>query len=177
MCNCARKEEHDQITEFCTQGCCSPKMFTNIWFGVWSVLAVLQVVGLFLGPGISVYQWVGLVLNLCFVVVYVMSLIKSNDLVWISTLSYLADFGFVVSIIMMVLFGILMLTASAVVSSAADEWAQVYDVDTTGMGMTFVIIVLVFWAFMLWLNYWACRQIREAVFRQQYEKHKKMQAL
>jgi hypothetical protein len=48
MCGpCARKDEMSEKTKFCTEGCCTPKTFSDIWWGIWTFFIALQIISFF----------------------------------------------------------------------------------------------------------------------------------
>ena len=176
MCGpCARKGEEAEKTRFCSEGCCTPKVFSNIWWGIFCVFIVLQVIGFFVTP-VSLFTIIGLVINVLIVIVYVMSLIKPDELSYRSVLSYIADVAFGFGCVGYVLFIILWIFGGAAVSSAVDYNCELYPeyCDAVGAGKDSMFIVMLIiaicYAAWLWLSFWAACQIREAVFRMKWNK-------
>ena len=96
MCGpCARKDEHAEKTKFCTEGCCTPKTFNNIWWGIFAVIGAIQIV-FWIISGLPMSLLFGIIFNVFIVVVYVLSMLKPDELKYRSALSYTADvcFGF-----------------------------------------------------------------------------------
>ena len=117
---------------------------------------VLQIVGLFTMPLVFWYNYVAVGVNCCISAVYVMSLVKSDELKWRSALSYIADIFFFLSCIGFVLGAVLMFTTS--------------DALGNRIPIMWILITLGAWALFIWLGFWACQQIREAVWRMEHKK-------
>ena len=62
-------------------------------------------------PGITGTQWAGISFNFAFVIVWVMSMVKSEDAIYRKILSIASDITFVMLIVFMVLAAILMFAA------------------------------------------------------------------
>merc|ERR1719473_243058 len=161
-----RKEESDHKTRFCTEGCCSPKTFCTI---IWAIFALFYVWGfislLFLTPSEvcttvmdvttcadveynNTGLWIQCAINTCIMVLIVMAWIKPDNVTYRSILSYIADIGVLVSFVFMII------TTIALFS----------------VGVMTALITCAIWCLILWFQFWSAQQIREAVFRQQYNK-------
>merc|ERR1712072_316568 len=119
----------DATTKQCCEPCCSPKRFGDIWWGIWSCLAVLQIVGCFVGD-MTLSRWITTIWNVLVVFAFIMSVCQPEKLGYRSFLSYVSDFTFAVSCIMWVVSIIIMFVAGGAACSAGgdmmDDWANDY---------------------------------------------------
>ena len=118
MCGpCARKAEADEKTKFCTEGCCTPKTFSDIWWGIWCFFIALQIIAFFF-THVTLGQIIGLVINVLIVGVYVMSMLNKSEVKWRSILSYIADISFGFGCVGFVLYILLWIFGGATLDAA-----------------------------------------------------------
>ena len=186
MCGpCARKSEMDEKTKFCTEGCCTPKTFSDIWWGIWCFFIALQIIGFFM-VDTSLFQIIGLVINVLIVGVYVMSLLNRNEVKWRSILSYIADISFGFGCAMFVIYLLAWLfggaAIDATVQASIDSTCEFYGEDSEACqdarelagaenGVFFLMLIgAIIFGLWLWLAFWAACQVRESVFRMAHKK-------
>ena len=116
MC-CSRKGPEDEKTKKCIECCMTPKAFHVFWWGLYCVFFVIQVVLIFSLPAVTGSQYMGMAFNGIFVIIYILSLVQSDKVMWRSILSYTSDVIFVLGCIGYVLAAILLFLARSVIVS------------------------------------------------------------
>ena len=101
-----RKDTHASKDRFCTEGCCTPKMFHNVIGGLFMITFVFYLYrAVFAWPEVCVYEACtplpGRLLAFILMAFYgitaaiiVMSFLKPEEVKYRSVLSYICDFTF-----------------------------------------------------------------------------------
>ena len=149
-------------------------MFSNIWWGIFAVFAALQTFMII--TNFSMYYLISFIINVMIVVCYVMSMIKPDEVLYRSVLSYVADCAFGFGCAGFVMYILLWVFGGAAVNSAVSDYCVEYpeycgstEVAKDSMFIVMLIGAVCFAAW-LWLSFWAAKQIREAVFRMKWNK-------